>query len=104
MERHASLALYGFLDDDRLAMTIELFDIIAVLAKYVHTRHELKTLRVRALRVLTDFQIIGPLQEHTVVFHLIIHLIDQAIRWGPPSSVWMSCSPMKYILDFCVDN
>jgi hypothetical protein len=89
MERHAALALYGFLDDDRLALTIELFEILSVLAKYSHTRNELTVLRVRAVRTLVEFQAIGPLQEHTVVFHLIIHLIDQAIRWGPPSSVWM---------------
>jgi hypothetical protein len=31
--------------------------------------------------MLTTFEDIGPLQEHTNMFHFIM-------RWGPPSSVW----------------
>jgi len=89
MERHAALALYGFLDDERFILLIELFDILSWLAKYSHTRNELKTLRVRTVRALAKFKLIGALQESTIVFHLLIHLIDQAMRWGPPASVWM---------------
>ena len=89
MERHAALALYGFLDDDRLSVLLEIFSILSVLAKYSHTRNELSALRARAIRALVQFQEIGPLQEQTIVFHLIIHLVDQSIRWGPPASVWM---------------
>jgi hypothetical protein len=41
--------------------------------------------------MLSKFEEIGPLQEHTSVYHLIIELIIQAMRWGPPSAVGCCC-------------
>jgi hypothetical protein len=72
----------------RYELIVELFDILMILAAYGHTRNELQQLKTRAVQMFNTFERIGPLQEQSVMFHLIIELIVQAMRWGPPSSVW----------------
>jgi hypothetical protein len=79
---------------------MELFDILSALSLYGHTRNQLRALEVRAIDMLISFEKIGPLQEHTVMFHLIIHIISQAIRWGPPSAVW--CYALERIMGHLV--
>ena len=61
---------------------------------------ELQRLKARALDMLTKLEEIGPLQEHTSVFHLIIELIVQAMRWGPPSVYW--CYFLERFLGYLV--
>ena len=53
-------------------------------------RNQLRQLLSRAVAMVITFEQIGPLQEaqHTNTFHLIIEIIEQSMRWGPPSSVW----------------
>ena len=88
------------MDSERYTLVVELFDILSVLALDGHTRNELRPLHVRAVNMLVKFEEIGPLQEHTVMFHLILELIVQAMRWGPPSSVW--CYSLERIMGHLV--
>ncbi len=64
------------------------------------SRNQLGQLKVRALDMLSKFEEIGPLQDHTSMFHLIIELIIQAMRWGPPSSYW--CYFLERIMGYLV--
>lgn len=88
-ERYGIFALYGCLDDSRFNVVVELFEILSVLSKYSQTRNELKALKQQTIRLLVEFERTGPVQEQTVVFHLLIHLVEQAIRWGPPVCSWL---------------
>jgi hypothetical protein len=89
MERIAAFALYDCLDDLRYSLVIECYDVLSVLCRYSHRRSELLALKVRAVDMLSRYDIYGPVQDQSCMFHLVIHLIDQAIRWGPPAAVWM---------------
>ena len=84
MERLAAFALYGCLDDDRYHLTLELFDILSTLTRYSHRRSDLQALRTRVNDMLSEHARLGPVQDQSIMFHLILHLLDQAIRWGPP--------------------
>ena len=88
IERWGIYALFGCVDTSRYELVVDLFGILAALALPGHTRNQLRLLLARAINMLTIFEEIGPLQEHTNMFHLIIELIKQSMRWGPPSSVW----------------
>ncbi len=76
------------METTRYELIVELFAILADLAEDGLSRNQLRQLQDRAVSMLITFEEIGPLQEHTNMFHLIIELVKQAIRWGPPSSVW----------------
>jgi hypothetical protein len=84
MERLAAFALYGCLDDERYRLTIEIFDILSILTRYSHRRSELLALRERVKAMLSEHARLGPVQDQSLMFHLILHLVDQTIRWGPP--------------------
>jgi hypothetical protein len=93
-------ALYGCVDAKRYTVLLDLFDILSELARDGHTRTQLRHLKVRSVEMLISFERTGPLQEHTVMYHLIIELIQQAIRWGPPSVVW--CYALERIMGHLV--
>jgi len=88
VERWGSYALFGSVDPARYDIVVEIFAVFTELAADGQSRNQLRELKVRALAMLSKFEEIGPLQEHTSVYHLIIELIIQAMRWGPPSAVW----------------
>ena len=98
IERWGIYALFGCVDTSRYELVVDLFGILAALALPGHTRNQLRLLLARAVNMLTTFEEIGPLQEHTNMFHLIIELIKQSMRWGPPSSVWC------YVLERIMGN
>jgi hypothetical protein len=98
--RWGFFALYGCVDPERYALVVELFDILSLLALDGHTRNQLRQLKLRAIDMLINFEEVGPLQEHTVMFHLIIELIVKAMRWGPPSVVW--CYALERIMGHLV--
>ena len=87
-ERWGSYALFGSVDSARYDVVVEIFAVFTELGADGQSRNQLRELKARALAMLSKFEEIGPLQEHTSVYHLIIELIIQAIRWGPPSAVW----------------
>jgi hypothetical protein len=93
-------ALYGCVDSKRYSLLVDLFDVLSELALDGHTRSQLRHLKTRSVEMLMNFEEYGPLQEHTVMFHLIIELIGQAMRWGPPSVVW--CYALERILGHLV--
>ena len=98
--RWGTYALYGSVDTPRYEVVVELFAIFTMLAADGQSRNELQRLKARALDMLTKLEEIGPLQEHTSVFHLIIELIVQAMRWGPPSVYW--CYFLERFLGYLV--
>jgi hypothetical protein len=97
MERLAAFALYGCLDDDRYRLTLEIFDILSILTRYSHRRFELEALRTRVKDMLSEHARLGPVQDQSVMFHLIIHLLDQTIRWGPPVDICCTRSTLAVV-------
>ena len=67
IERWGIYALFGSLDPDRYAVTVELFAILSELARPKVTPAELNLLGVRALRTLIELEDIGPLQVAVVM-------------------------------------
>jgi hypothetical protein len=86
--RWGAYALYDGVDEDRYQLVVDLFAVLSVLCTDGQSRNQLRQLWTRALDMLMRFEQIGPLQDHTAMAHLIIELIKQALRWGPPSSYW----------------
>jgi hypothetical protein len=101
-ERWGLYALYDAPDRERYRLLVQLFTIIAVLVEGGQSRNQYRGLKRRALVLLREFCRLGPLQDHTVEFHKLIELIDQAIRWGDLRSVW--CYQLERALGYLMRN
>jgi hypothetical protein len=67
----------------------ELFQCVSQLIQYRTRRADVKSLRLRIYRTMHRFQIHVPKHLHTISYHLLLHVCDDILIWGPTKSTWM---------------
>ncbi len=65
------------------------FAVWTGILKRTQTFAELKALRERIIRFLVLFELRVPSTEQLIVFHLVLHVVDDLLHWGPSKSTWM---------------
>jgi hypothetical protein len=77
------------IDGERYNVVMELFDCISRLIQYKTMHMELKGLKKHIERVMLRVELHVPITLHTISFHLLLHVCDSLLQWGPAKSTWM---------------
>jgi hypothetical protein len=71
----------------------QLLDALSLLLTPSVVTAELPNLRLSVLRALVAFEHHFPKTEHTIIIHLMLHVVESVEMWGPVHSYW--CFPME---------
>jgi len=80
--------LRGLLPRPQYTAVSCLLDVLRRMSSRAVRTDELGQLRLDTARALHLFETSFPTTHHTVIFHLLTHLVDVLERWGPLSSTW----------------
>lgn len=88
-EHIGEFLLIDVLPDQQFAVWAELCAVLRGILKRSQTAVELRALQSRIVRFLVLFEARVPSTELVMVFHLLLHVVEDLLWWGPCKSTWM---------------
>ena len=77
------------MDSELCAVVCDLFDCLAVCLRYSLTIMEIRNIKTKLFRIMARFYDLLPKTEWAIVFHLLLHVPDMMLNYGPASSYWL---------------